>query len=85
MGASASLGFWIDAFFRNDGRRSRNALEVLRSCSGQGGQPCCLWSARESIDPDVCGSVARKVSPMYAICLVSAGCVGAQKKATRQP
>jgi len=29
VGASASLGFWIDAFSRNDGRRYRNLLEVL--------------------------------------------------------
>jgi hypothetical protein len=42
VGASASLGFWIDAFSRNDGRRSRNALEVLWSGSGWEGKEVAL-------------------------------------------
>lgn len=52
---------------------------------GNGGNNGCLPSARDSIEPKVCGPVARKVSPMYAICLIPAGCIGAKKKATRQP
>lgn len=42
MIASASLGFWIDAFFRNDGPRSRNALEVLKRISGDEGKQVAL-------------------------------------------